>query len=113
MPRNYRVLWSRAGHRGRATALDTIGNVILPQRPQKRKSLQHDIAWNKKFVPVPVAENRSWDDSPLNPHLGPTAGHPSALVARPRIPFPGKENGHHAGLCALLSAPGHDMTTTP
>ncbi|HEU0096146.1 MAG TPA: hypothetical protein VFQ52_06805, partial [Rhizomicrobium sp.] len=60
--RNYRVLLvSEQATEGVKAALDTIGKVILLTDQQKKKVL-HDIANNKKFVPVPVAENLSWDE---------------------------------------------------
>ena len=60
--RNYRVLLvSEQASEGVKAALDTIGEIILLSDQQKKKVL-HDIAMNKKFVPVPVAENLSWED---------------------------------------------------
>src|SRR5580704_15439502 len=68
--RNYRVLLvSEQATQGVSEALDTIGKVILLSDQQKKRIL-HDIAMNKKFVPVPVAENLSWDEfSRVNLHL--------------------------------------------
>jgi len=60
--RNYRVLLvSEQASEGVKAALDTIGEIILLSDQQKKK-IMHDIAMNKKFVPVPVAENLSWED---------------------------------------------------
>jgi penicillin-binding protein 2 len=57
--RNYRVLLvSEHAEPGVDEALDTIGKVLPAHRPADKKIL-HDIANNKKFVPVPVAENLS------------------------------------------------------
>jgi penicillin-binding protein 2 len=43
--------------------------VILLSDQQKKRIL-HDIAMNKKFVPVPVAENLTWEEfSRVNLHL--------------------------------------------
>ena len=68
--RNYRVLLvSEQANEGVKAALDTIGKVILLSDQQKKK-IMHDIAMNKKFVPVPVAENLSWEEfSRVNLHL--------------------------------------------
>src|SRR5690242_2649031 len=68
--RNYRVmLVSENATQGVEEALDTIGKVLLLSDQQKKKIL-HDIANNKKFVPVPVAENLSWEEfSRVNLHL--------------------------------------------
>src|SRR6201989_3218871 len=68
--RNYRVLLvSEQAAEGVEEALDQIAKVIyLPD--QQKKKVMHDIAINKKFVRVPVAENLSWDDfSRVNLHL--------------------------------------------
>src|ERR1700712_3825317 len=68
--RNYRVLLvSEQASEGVESALDVIGKVILLS-DQQRKKILHDIAMNKKFVPVPVAENLSWEEfSRVNMHL--------------------------------------------
>jgi penicillin-binding protein 2 len=68
--RNYRVLLvSEQATEGVSEALDTIGKVILLSDQQKKKIL-HDIAMNKKFVPVPVVENLTWEEfSRVNLHL--------------------------------------------
>ncbi len=68
--RNYRVLLvSEQATEGVKEALDHIGKVILLTDQQKKKIL-HDVAMNKKFVPVPVAENMTWEDfSRINLHL--------------------------------------------
>src|SRR5882757_6424676 len=68
--RNYRVLLvSEQATAGVEAALDTIGKVVL-LTDQQRKKILHDIAMNKKFVPVPVAENLTWDEfSRVNLHL--------------------------------------------
>jgi len=68
--RNYRVLLvAEQATEGVQAALDTIGKVILLTDAQKKRVL-HDIAVNKKFVPVPVAENLSWEEfARINMHL--------------------------------------------
>src|ERR1700760_4330834 len=68
--RNYRVLLvSEQTTDGVEEALDQIAKVIYLPDSQKKKVL-HDVAMNKKFVPVPVAENLTWDDfSRVNLHL--------------------------------------------
>lgn len=68
--RNYRVLLvSEQASEGVAEALETIGKVILLTDQQKKKVMR-DIAMNKRFVPVPVAENLTWEDfSRVNLHL--------------------------------------------
>ncbi len=60
--RNYRVLLvSEQATEGVEAALDTIGKVIQLSDAQKKRVL-HDIQMNTKFVPVPVAENLSWEE---------------------------------------------------
>src|SRR5450755_2885503 len=60
--RNYRVLIvSEQATEGVEAALDTIGKVILLTDVQKKRVL-NEIANNKKFVPVPVAENLTWEE---------------------------------------------------
>src|SRR6185312_14053140 len=68
--RNYRVLIvSEQATQGVPEALDAIGKVIQLTDQQKKKVLA-EIAANKKFVPVPVAENLSWEEfSRINLHL--------------------------------------------
>ena len=68
--RNYRVLLvAEQATEGVEAALDTIGKVIQLTDAQKKRIL-HDIAQNKKFVPVPVAENLTWEEfSRINLHL--------------------------------------------
>jgi penicillin-binding protein 2 len=68
--RNYRVLIvAEQTTQGVPAALDAIGKVIQLTDQQKKKVLA-EIAANKKFVPVPVAENLSWEEfSRINLHL--------------------------------------------
>lgn len=68
--RNYRVMIvAEQAKEGVKEALDQIGKVIQLNDAQKKKILA-DVAKNKKFVPVPVAENLSWEEfSRINLHL--------------------------------------------
>ena len=68
--RNYRVLLvAEQATDGVAEALDTIGEVIELTDAQK-KHVMAELAQNKKFVPVPVAENLTWEEfSRINLHL--------------------------------------------
>jgi penicillin-binding protein 2 len=68
--RNYRVmLVAEQATEGVEAALAEIGKIIeLPE--QKRQKVLHDIAQNKKFLPVPVAENLTWEEfARINLHL--------------------------------------------
>ncbi|MES2293362.1 MAG: penicillin-binding protein 2 [Pseudomonadota bacterium] len=68
--RNYRVLLvAEQATGGVEQALDTIGKVIALTDAQKKRVLA-TLAQNKKFVPVPVVENLSWEEfSRINMHL--------------------------------------------
>jgi penicillin-binding protein 2 len=68
--RNYRVmLVAEQATDGVAAALDRIGDVIeLPEH--QRQKVMRDIEQNKKFLPVPVAENLTWEEfARINLHL--------------------------------------------
>ena len=101
--RNYRVLLvSEQATEGVARALDRIGKVIVLSDQQKRK-IQHDIAMNKKFVPVPVAENLTWDEfSRVNLHLPYLPGVQCDVGETRDYPF-GKELVHILGYVASVS----------
>ena len=60
--RNYRVLLiPEQASEGVGKALDTIGRIIA-LTPHDHDRILRDIAGNKKFVPVTIAENMSWDE---------------------------------------------------
>ena len=101
--RNYRVLLvSEQATQGVEEALDQIGKVIFLTDQQKKKVLR-DIAANKKFVPVPVAENLSWEDfSRVNMHLPYLPGIQPDVGETRDYPF-GKELVHILGYVASVS----------
>src|SRR5471032_2575570 len=101
--RNYRVLLvSEQATEGVPAALDTIGKVILLSDQQKKKVI-HDIAMNKKFVPVPVAENLSWEEfSRVNLHLPYLPGVQCDVGETRDYPF-GKELVHTLGYVSSVS----------
>src|SRR5215469_6602405 len=101
--RNFRVLLvSEQATEGVEEALDTSGKVILLSDQQKKKIL-HDIAMNKKFVPVLVAENLSWEDfSRVNLHLPYLPGVQCDVGEARDYPF-GKELVHILGYVASVS----------
>jgi penicillin-binding protein 2 len=68
--RNYRVLLvAEQATGGVEKALNMIGEVITLTDVQ-RKRVMTTLAQNRKFVPVPVAENLSWEEfSRINLHL--------------------------------------------
>jgi penicillin-binding protein 2 len=73
--RNYRVMIvSEQAREGVKQAIDAVSRVIQLSDHQKEKVLR-DIATNKKFVPVPIAENLSWEEfARINLHLPYLAG---------------------------------------
>jgi penicillin-binding protein 2 len=101
--RNYRVLLvSEQATEGVAHALEQIGKVIHLTDQQKKKVIR-DIAANKKFVPVPVAENLSWEDfSRVNLHLPYLPGVQPDIGETRDYPF-GKELVHVLGYVASVS----------
>jgi len=101
--RNYRVLLvSEQATEGVNAALDQIGKVILLSDQQKKKVIR-DIAMNKKFVPVPVAENLTWEEfSRVNLHLPYLAGIQCDVGETRDYPF-GAELVHILGYVASVS----------
>jgi penicillin-binding protein 2 len=101
--RNYRVLIvSEQATQGVHEALDAIGKIIQLTEQQKKRVLG-EIAANKKFVPVPVAENLSWEEfSRLNLHLPYLSGVQPDVGETRDYPF-GKEMVHVLGYVASVS----------
>ncbi len=101
--RNYRVLLvSEQATEGVAAALDQIGKVIALSDQQKKKVMR-DIAANKKFVPVPVVENLTWDEfSRVNLHLPYLPGVQPDVGETRDYPF-GGELVHILGYVASVS----------
>ncbi len=101
--RNYRVLLvSEQATEGVQAALDAIGKVVLLTDQQKKRVI-HDIAVNKKFVPVPVVENLSWEEfSRVNLHLPYLAGIQCDVGESRDYPF-GKELVHILGYVSSVS----------
>jgi penicillin-binding protein 2 len=111
--RNYRVLLvSEQATQGVPEALDQIGKIILLTDQQKKKVL-HDIAMNKKFVPVPVAENLSWEEfSRVNLHLPYLAGVQCDVGETRDYPF-GSELVHILGYVASVSPQDQEKDKDP
>ncbi|HJW41223.1 MAG TPA: penicillin-binding protein 2 [Rhizomicrobium sp.] len=101
--RNYRVLLvSEQATEGVEAALDTIGKLIVLTDAQKKRVL-HDIEMNKKFVPVPVAENLTWEEfARINMHLPYLAGVQPDVGQTRDYPF-GVELSHVLGYVAAVS----------
>jgi penicillin-binding protein 2 len=101
--RNYRLLLvAEQASGGAEHALDTIARVIALTDQQKHRVLR-DLAANKKFVPVVVAENLSWDEFALiNQHLPYLPGVQPDVGETRAYPF-GSELSHLLGYVAQVS----------
>ncbi len=111
--RNYRVLLvSEQATEGVAAALDAIGKVIVLTDAQKKR-VAHDIAMNKKFVPVPVAENLSWEEfARINMHLPYLSGVQPDVGQTRDYPY-GAELAHILGYVAAVSPEDKDNADDP
>ena len=111
--RNYRVLLvSEQATEGVSEALDTIGKIILLSDQQKKRIL-HDIAMNKKFVPVPVAENLTWEEfSRVNLHLPYLPGIQCDVGETRDYPY-GSEMVHVLGYVASVSPQEEERDDDP
>jgi penicillin-binding protein 2 len=100
--RNYRVVMvAEQATGGTEAAMDAIGKIIAINPRQRDKAL-HDIAQNKRFVPVPVAENLSWEEfSRINLHLPYLPGVQPDVGETRDYPF-GKELSHVLGYVAQV-----------
>jgi len=101
--RNYRLLFVAEQANGSAqSALDTIARVIQLGDQQKKRVL-HDLSINKKFVPVVVAENLSWEEfALLNQHLPYLPGAQPDVGETRSYPY-GEELSHLLGYVAAVS----------
>jgi penicillin-binding protein 2 len=101
--RNYRVLLvAEQATEGVEAAIDEIGKLIVLTEAQKKRVLK-DIAMNKKFAPVPVAENLSWEEfARINMHLPYLAGVQPDVGETRDYPF-GPELSHVLGYVAAVS----------
>ena len=101
--RNYRLLLiAEQASGGAQKALENIARVITLNDQQKKRVLR-DLAANKKFVPVVVAENLSWDEFALiNQHLPYLPGVQPDVGETRSYPF-GSEMSHLLGYVAPVS----------
>jgi penicillin-binding protein 2 len=101
--RNYRLLLvAEQAQGGVEAAHNTIAHVIQLTDQQKKRVL-HDLSINKRFVPVVVAENLSWDEFALiNQHLPYLPGVQPDVGETRAYPF-GDELSHLLGYVAPVS----------
>jgi penicillin-binding protein 2 len=100
--RNYRVVVvAEQASEGVEAALDALAKVIQINPRQREKALR-DISQNKKFVPVPVAENLSWEEfARINLHLPYLPGVQPDVGETRAYPF-AKELSHVLGYVAAV-----------
>jgi len=101
--RNYRVLLvAEQATDGVQAALDTIGEVIQLTDVQKKRVMA-ELAQNKKFVPVSVVENLTWEEfSRINLHLPYLPGVQPDVSETRDYPY-GPEMVHVLGYVASVS----------
>ena len=97
------LIVSEQATEGVAAALDAIAKVILLTDAQKKRVL-HDVADNKKFVPVPVAENLTWEEfARINMHLPYLSGHAARCRRDARLSLSAPNSSHVLGYVAAVS----------
>jgi penicillin-binding protein 2 len=98
--RNYRVvIVAEQASQGVEEALDAIGRIITLNPHQRDKAL-HDISQNRRFAPVPVVENLSWEEfARINLHLPYLPGVQPDVGETRSYPF-GTELSHVLGYVA-------------
>ena len=101
--RNYRVLLVKEqAVEGVDAAIETIGKLIYLSDHQREK-VKRDIANNKSFAQVPVAENLSWDEfARINLHLPYLPGVQPDVGETRAYPY-GPELSHILGYVASVS----------
>lgn len=101
--RNYRVLLVPEQAAGGAKASIEAVARLLPIGEHQQEKILHDVAGNKPFAPVVVAENLSWDDfSRINLHLPYLSGIIPDVGETRAYPF-GEEFAHVLGYVAAVS----------
>ena len=101
--RNYRVvIVAEQATQGVEAALDAVGKIIQID-PRQRERVLHEIAQNKKFAQVPIAENLTWDEfARINLHLPYLPGVQPDVGETRSYPY-GPEMSHVLGYVASAS----------
>jgi penicillin-binding protein 2 len=101
--RNYRVvIVAEQATQGVEAALDAVGKIIQID-PRQRERVLHEIAQNKKFAQVPIAENLTWDEfARINLHLPYLPGVQPDVGETRSYPY-GPEMSHVLGYVAAAS----------
>lgn len=101
--RNYRVvIVAEQASQGVEAALDAVGKIIQLDPGQRAKVLR-EIAQNKKFAQIPIAENLTWDEfARINMHLPYLPGVQPDVGETRAYPY-GAEMSHVLGYVAAAS----------
>jgi penicillin-binding protein 2 len=101
--RNYRVvIVAELARQGVDAALDAVGRIIQLD-PERKARVLRDIALNKKFAQVPIAENLSWEEfARINLHLPYLPGVQTDVGETRSYPY-GAEMSHVLGYVAAAN----------
>jgi penicillin-binding protein 2 len=111
--RNYRVvIVAEQASQGVEAALDAVGRIITLDPRQKDRVLR-DIALNRRYAQVPIAENLSWEEfARLNMHLPYLPGVQPDVGETRAYPF-GAEMAHIIGYVAAASERDQERDDDP
>jgi penicillin-binding protein 2 len=101
--RNYRVvIVAEQASQGVDSALDSVAKIIELD-PDRKARVLHDIAQNKKFAQIPIAENLSWEEfARINMHLPYLPGVQTDVGETRAYPY-GAEMSHVLGYVAAAN----------
>lgn len=111
--RNYRVvIVPEQATDGVENAIAAVGRIIdLP--PRQREKVRHDIAQNKKFAQIPIAENLTWEEfARLNLHLPYLPGVATDVATTRAYPY-GAELSHLIGYVAAPNQSDQEKDDDP
>jgi len=111
--RNYRVvIVAEQASNGVESAIDAVGKIIQID-PRQRDKVLHEVAQNKKFAQVPIAENLTWDEfARINQHLPYLPGVQPDIGETRAYPY-GDEMSHLLGYVAQASQKDQETDDDP
>ena len=111
--RNYRVvIVAEQASQGVEAALDAVGKIIAID-PRQRERVLREIAQNKKFAQVPIAENLTWEEfARINQHLPYLPGVQPDVGETRAYPY-GEEMSHLLGYVAQASQKDQESDPDP
>lgn len=111
--RNYRVvIVAEQASQGVEAALESVGKIIQLD-PNQRAKVLHEIAQNKKFAQIPIAENLSWEEfARINMHLPYLPGVQPDVGETRAYPY-GGEMSHLLGYVASVSPKDQENDDDP